>query len=251
MIDFFRADYIDVGPGLFSIEHLLVLLSFVIITTIIIVIYRSKSPISQWRLLQIMSLFYVFNFIGRQTWLLLTGTWDAATALPLHLCSYMLVFIPLTVWTKSTRAMHITYAIGLPGALMALLFPADWIGDFPLFVYRSLETITTHMMIAFIPLFMIFTGLAKIEFKRIKEMFFILLVMLGISWVANLVIGRGANYMFVMQAPAVFPFNAIEDAIGYGYLVVYVFLLIVLWILLFLPLQTKPISYKRKRLGKT
>lgn len=242
MIDFFRADYIGVGPGLFSIEHLLVLLSFVILTTIIIVIYRPKSPTSQWRLLQIMSLVYVFNFIGRQTWLLLTGTWDAATALPLHLCSYMLIFIPLAVWTKSTRAIHITYAIGLPGALMALLFPADWIGDFPLLVYRSLETITTHMMIAFIPLFMIFTGLAKIEFKRIKEMFVIIMLMLGFSWIANLLIGNGANYMFVMQAPNVFPFNAIEAAIGYGYLVVYVLLLVLLWVILFLPFKNKNIK---------
>ncbi len=241
MIDFFRADYSEVGPGLFSVDHLLVLLSFIVLTVLVIYVYRGKSLDAKWRLLQILTFFYVLNFVGRQTWLLMTGTWDAATALPLHLCSYMLIFIPLAVFTRSPRAIHITYAIGLPGALMALLFPADWIGDFPLLVYRSLETITTHMMIAFIPLFMILSGLVKIEFKRIKEMFVIILAMLTFSWIANLLIGNGANYMFVMQAPNVFPFNAIEAAIGYGYLVVYVLLLVLLWIILFLPFRTKKV----------
>lgn len=248
MSSFFRADFVGEGPGLFSVDHLAILVIVAIASITISWSMRKVSEEKKWRFLRILSIVYVLNFVGRQTWLLATGIWDAAIVLPLHLCSYMLIFIPHAVFTRSPSSIHITYAIGLPGALMALLFPADWINDFPLTVYRSLETISSHSLIAFFPLFMILSGLVTIEFRRIKEVFLVLLAMLGISLIANLIIGNGANYMFVIHAPEIFPFNAIEAAVGYGYLVVYVALLVLLWVLLFLPFYKKPSSLKKEGL---
>lgn len=239
MSDIFRADYLGQGPGAYGTVHLTILVSFIIIATALTLVFKSKPLETQWRFLRVLTIIYFINFIGRQVWLVATGTWNAETALPLHLCSYMIIFIPWAVYGKSTTAMHFLYGVGFPAAMMALIFPADWINDFPVTTYRAFETIFSHELIVFIGIYFLASGLLKVDIRKIKELFITLLGLLLVSFTANIIIGGTANFMFVMEAPQIFPFTAIEDAIGHGYLVVFVALLVIMWLILFLPFYHK------------
>lgn len=63
--------------------------------------------------------------MGSQLWLLyLDGQLSLQTGLPLHLCSFSAALCLLLYLRFHTRLYHFVLLLGVPGALMALLFPS-------------------------------------------------------------------------------------------------------------------------------
>jgi len=125
----------------------------------------------------------VLFFSGMLTW---------QTGLPLHLCSLAgLMTLPMLV-TENGLLWHFTLCLGLPGAALALLFPAVPQTDFPRTAFVSFCLLHACLMIApLLPL-----SLGKLPSARGAAQAWLALMVLGAAVMAvNALLG--SNYLFL------------------------------------------------------
>lgn len=135
--------------------------------------------------------------MGSQLWLLwLDGQLSLHTGLPLHLCGMMAVLCIPLCWVSFLAGYHLLLLLGVPGALLALCFPA--------------VTETTHpllMRMAFLRLHVLILAVAFFLWAQKKPLpqdarrafllgnGFLLLV----ACINSLL---GSNYLFLRAAPS-------------------------------------------------
>lgn len=84
--------------------------------------------------------------MGSQLWLLhLDGRLSLQTGLPLHLCSFSAIICVLLCIRFQRQLYHFVLLLGVPGALMALLFPAILPCSHPLLMKAAFMRL--HMLI--------------------------------------------------------------------------------------------------------
>ena len=139
--------------------------------------------------------------------LLAQGRWREA--LPLHLCSISaLCALALPAHGGQGRLDFLGY-LGMPGALLALLFPAPAVSRWQTLLDASYYT--THALILVLPLCCLAAG-RRVRRGRAARMF---LLMQGVALVAygvNRLLGT--DYLFLMAPPAGTP---LETAYAWGY----------------------------------
>ena len=133
--------------------------------------------------------------------LLAQGRWREA--LPLHLCSISaLCALALPARGGQGRLDFLGY-LGMPGALLALLFPAPAVSRWQTLLDASYYT--THALILVLPLCCLAAG-RRVRRGRAARMF---LLMQGVALAAygvNLLLGT--DYLFLMAPPAGTPLEA-------------------------------------------
>lgn len=142
-----------------------------------------------------------------QLLLLAQGRWREA--IPLHLCSLSAIAALCAAAGARGAVLDFLWYLGMPGALLALLFPAPavsrWQGLF------DLAYLGTHMLIVLIPLALIRAG-ARPRSARTAQM---MLALQGIALAAFGVNGAlGTDYLFLSAPPAGTPLEAVF-ALGY------------------------------------
>lgn len=124
--------------------------------------------------------------------LLLCGKLSWRTGLPLHLCSMMgLLTLPMLL-TGRRLLWHWSLFLGLPGALMAILFPSILSTPWP--EVTTLAFHTLHCAVALSPLLPLSVGHQPSPWGAASSMIFLLLfgcVALGVNALT------GGNYLFL------------------------------------------------------
>jgi hypothetical integral membrane protein (TIGR02206 family) len=193
--NYFGHDYANFPFVMFSIEHLLVIMIFVLLT-IGLYIYRVRLQ-NYDRLVR--AILFLTLFILESIyhlWLYSGGNWDITYTLPFQLCSISLILCLILLVTNWQLLANVLYFIGGVGALAAILTPELFLG-FPHF--RFFQFFITHMLI-------IWTGLYYVWVKRLipakRSIWQAILFLNGcaiLAYLANL--WTGGNYMFLAGKP--------------------------------------------------
>lgn len=94
-----------------------------------------RGGTAAWRLYRRLSVFLgtviILSMAAQETLLYLSGQLHWSTGLPLHLCSLMGVIALPALMTRRDTLLHVLLCAGLPGAALALLFPAVAVTPWP------------------------------------------------------------------------------------------------------------------------
>lgn len=116
--------------------------------------------------------------------------------LPLHLCSINLILIIINAIRKSETIENFLYAICIPTAIIALLFPT-WT-PLPLANFMHLHSSSVHILLATYPIMLTLGGTIKPKTRMIPKTLLLLLMLGAIALVFNLIFST--NFMFLMYA---------------------------------------------------
>lgn len=134
--------------------------------------------------------------------------------LPLHLCSINIFVIAADAIRPSPSLREILYAVCLPGALFALLFPG-W-AYLPLKNALCIHSFTAHILLLLYPVLLLAEGFRPC-FRRFLRVLPAALPAVGIAYVFNRIFGT--NFMFLAWAGEGNPLSWFESWLGNpGYL---------------------------------
>ncbi|MCI9543294.1 MAG: YwaF family protein [Acutalibacter muris] len=134
--------------------------------------------------------------------------------LPLHLCSINIFLIAADVIRPNQRLREVLYAVCLPGAFFALLFPG-W-NYLPLWNALCIHSFTAHLLLLLYPLLLIAGGFRP-DIRRFAGTLPAALVVVGLVYCFNRVFGT--NFMFLSRAGEGNPLSWFESFLGSpGYL---------------------------------
>ena len=156
--------------------------------------------------------------------------------LPLHLCGLSLFLCTWHSFRDGDLAGELLYALTLPGAAMALLFP-DW-ADLPAVNFISMVCFAFHWLLLAYPAVCLASGAIRPDARRLPRVLAVLLPVTGAVYLFDRAFS--VNYFFLIQAPAGSPLAWFAAFLGTpGYLLGYLPMLALVWLLLYLPLRRK------------
>lgn len=142
----------------------------------------------------------------------ISGIDPLRTILPLHLCSASAVLC-LFFYTKPVRSVfHWLYYVGLPGAALALCFPAVAVSRFQNVMDACF--FLTHALVVFAPMLRIACG-EKPDHRAAMPCYACLLLFAAFAYAVNRLID--ANYLFLMAAPSGTPLALLWKMGEYAY----------------------------------
>ena len=182
----------DTGFSFWGAAHLGWLAGFAVFLAVLLPLYRRAGERARRRILLILTLLLAADELAKHGVLLYLGE-DGVDYLPLHLCSVGLFLCLRYAARPGVWAGELLYAVSLPGALIALLFPG-W-SVLPPFGFLSIHSFTFHMLLAAIPLCLLASGELR---PRAGRLWFCALFLLATA-VPIWVIDRrwGTNFYFL------------------------------------------------------
>ena len=219
------------GFSLFGAGHLLMLCVAFGAVAALCFGYRRAAPAARQRLRLVLVGGMLLLELGKDAVLAAMGLWNLSF-LPLHLCG-LAVFVCLADALQPTDATaQILYALCLPGALGALLFP-DW-ASYPLFGAFSQQGFWLHALLLAYPLARLTAGELIPQARSLwKCGVFLVCTALPLSFLNRL---WGTNFMFLNKPSVGSPLEWFAAALGSpGYLLGYAALLAAVWTALYLP----------------
>ena len=206
---------LNLGFSLYGPLHLTWLAVFVLFTAALCVLYRKSSDAARAWLRRIMAGAIVLDEVFKMVCLAIGGNYTA-DYLPLHLCSINLFLIAIHAVKPSKPLDNFLYAVCIPGALAALLFPT-WTA-LPLDNFMHLHSFTIHILLAAYPIVLAVGGDIRPDIKALPRSILLLLGMAAIALAANLLFDT--NFMFLMYVEGTNPLGFFEQLWGnhlYGY----------------------------------
>ena len=220
-----------VGIGYFSTPHLIWLGSLILIILFTSILYRSMRPNTQTKFKKGFALFIVGAEILRQVYYIALGRYYLEY-LPFHLCGLTEMTIFIYAFTKNKIAKESLYALGIVGALMALIF-ADWL-MLPLLNFQSIHSFLMHgLLIAFIVMLVV-SGEIKPNVKNLPKVFFIhFIICFGLYFFNK---AFDTNFFFMNKPSPGSPLVIFEKMFGNpGYVFFTILLVFVVWFIEYLP----------------
>lgn len=164
-------------------------------------IRKEKTPIN------VMGIVLVCSMLVTEGLLVFQGRWREA--IPLHLCSISAMAAVWFTFCSKQFLLDFLWYLGMPGAALALMFPA-----LASSVFQPLMNVSyymTHALILMIPLCRVVTGMLP-QKGRTLQMLLLLLGLAGLAAVANSVLGT--DFLFLASPPAGTP---LETLFRFGY----------------------------------
>ncbi len=199
---------------------------------LIVVVYLKLKPAGQLRLDRILAIALAMSYILRWLWALIIGRYKLDENLPLQLCSVSAIMIIAAVFSQKTLLMAFGYACGLPAGLAVFAMPGP--ARYPLVHFFYLLFILSHILLVLMPLLWVTSRRLVPDIRQLPKIFLILLPFAALALSLNSLIG--ANFMYLNGVPGGLGVTGLADALGNpGYQFVMIALLLVIWVILFLP----------------
>lgn len=222
------------GFLIFDRVHLTWLLFILLFFIISIYVYGCLSKINQRYYQQILFGLLLLLECAKQLYLVITGTYSYWSP-PFHLCGLGIFIAGWHAYFPSRTTATLLYALTLPGAAIALMFPG-WTAD-PIGGFLHIHSFVFHaLLISFVcPL------LAQKQLNlRVKDLWravLFLLIIVPPIYVYNDVFHT--NFMFLNRPVAHTPLQWLFDAFGSsGYVASLACVLVVLWLISYIPFYT-------------
>lgn len=236
MLEYFWSYQSDLPTGIgtpnFSATHLGWVAASILLIVTVILVYRRQNPLTRIRIQRSLVILIALLDISRWIWAALLGHYSIVEMLPLHLCSLSVWVELAAVFTDRPLLKEFGYALGMPGALASVLTP-DW-GVYPFVSYQYLQAALGHTLLVMVPTIWIWGDGFRPDYRRLPRLLGILVLfalpIAVIDW------KLGSNYLFLCEAPKDTPLEIFENWFGNpGYLVPLVLLILVVWLILYLP----------------
>ena len=206
-----------VGFEMFDGCHLTWLAVFVAFTVICCFFYRRlKRNGRKWMRIILASAIVADE--GLKLAVLLIGGNFSVNYLPLHLCSINLFLIVWHAFRPSRVLDNYLYAVCVPGALAALLFP-NWTA-LPPSSLMHIHSFTFHMLLVCYPVMLVAGGEVHPQARTLPGVLLLLMCLTAIAGTANAILGT--NFMFLSYASKSNPLYWFEKNWGdhlWGYVV--------------------------------
>ena len=234
-----------VGFTMYDKLHLTWLFSLFVVGYLVVIYYKRLGSDAKVRFRKIMATIMIALEIIKDIIIAYTGNFSVEY-LPFHLCGIgiILAFVH-AYWPKQLWA-EIGYALCLPGALSALLFP-NWT-EYPFLNFMHMHSFIIHAMIVLYPILL----LAGKEYRPNYHYYPKVLkftVIIGIPlFIFNKVFNT--NFLFVNWPSAGSPLVIFAKWFGNpGYLIPYVILLFTVLALMYSPFYLKERVLNKKTLA--
>ncbi|MBE6038204.1 MAG: TIGR02206 family membrane protein [Anaerofustis stercorihominis] len=210
-------------------------------TAVLCVTYKKQSAEKRLKYRKIFAWSIVANDIFETVCLLIGGRYTL-DYLPLHLCSINVFVILHHAYYNKELENQMLYALCMPGALVALLFPMWW--TLPVVNFSHIHSFTVHIQLFAYPVMLLYAGDIKPDMKMLPKCAGALLAIAPFIYIFNMI--AGTNFMFINRPQENSPLEIMGEVMGNpGYLVGFAALIFVVWILMFLPFEI--ISKKKKK----
>lgn len=210
-----------VGFSLFGSWHILWLAVIAVLCVFYLRSYAKGSDRKK-RILE-----YVSGF-SMLVWILFRAVYIAALhedflyELPLHLCSMTGVLCAIHCVTKWKWLGQVLYSIGLPGTMLALLFP-NWV-FYPVIHFVTLEGFLFHTGIVMYVICMLYSHQIVPQLSKLWQVMVFLLIVVTPIYFFNK--HFGTNYMFINWPSEGSPLVILANWLGNpGYLIGYAVLI--------------------------
>lgn len=215
-------------------QHFIPLL--IIFTLGLISILWSKYKLNKSEQLYLIFIISLVPFAGYFTNLIfpiIEGDFSLKEDLPIHICRFIAVSCPFVIWFKNRFWMGIFYFWILAGTINANITPDVEFG-FPHWSYFNYWMV--HSFLIIIPIYYVVIFRLNIQFKDIKNAFWVANGFLVITFFLNLALD--SNYMYSKAKP---DSSSILDYMGPWpiYLISTQLLALILFTLLYLPFYFK------------
>ena len=202
----------DVGFSLYSLPHIAALTAIVLLCVCGSLAYQRAGQAARQRgsraigitivLLEILRT-VVYHFMGGMT----------VYELPLHLCGMAVFLCAIHSLCKPDWLGQTLYALCLPGAWAALLFP-DWV-MYPFFSFVSLHSFAAHGLIVLYITLQTASGEIRPRLSAVwKPVLFLCAVVPPVLWFDR---RFHANYMFLQRPSADSPLVFLSELAGGSY----------------------------------
>ncbi len=198
-----------VGFAHFDGLHLSWLAAFVLFTAAVSILYRRQKSEIRARMRKAMALVIVGDELFKMTMLTIGGRY-LPTYLPLHLCSVNIILIAIHAWKPGETLDNFLYAVGIPGALAALLFPT-WV-ELPLGNFMHIHSFTVHILLAAYPIMVLSGGDLRPDWKQIPRCLALLTILAVVAGFVNDLFDT--NFMFLESAGKGNPLYLFKQAFG-------------------------------------
>jgi hypothetical integral membrane protein (TIGR02206 family) len=173
----------------------------------------------------------LFFELLRQIIYLVLGRYELGL-LPLHLCGLTEFLIFFHAFTKNKIIKESLYAMGIIGALMALLF-ADWL-IYPLWHFQSIHSFVMHGLLLGYIIMLLWSQELRPNYKLLPQVFILFfLICFGLFYFNK---QYGTNFFFLNYPSPGSPLVMFEEWVGNpGYIGLTVVLLLIVWFIMYLP----------------
>lgn len=230
----------------FSVRHLSILSFFIVVYTVLTVIFKNKTQKVRSAYVLVVALLLPFFNMVNELWLVSIRHFTVMTELPLQLCGTMYIIIPLMVLSQNRILMEFVYACGMPGAFLAMLTPN--IQGYYFISWGFLIFIVIHSLIVYVPMFMLISD----EFRprlynlhKVASLFFCLVIL-------DFIVDHrlGSNYLYLRWAPEGTLLETFASWVGTpGYIFIEIFVVVIVWTALYLPWELFYRARRRQVLG--
>lgn len=219
----------DVGYTIFSPAHITAIAVCLLILAFITIRFIKANESGRLRIRRVTAIIPVIMLMVRFTYVLICGA-PIKYELPLHLCSMTGIFcliyeicLKKSAYVRSVLGQAM-YALCLPGAMMAILFPNGTI--YPIIHYISFESYLFHsLIIAYICIRLIDKGIIPGIKEAYKSILFLLIIVPPV-YLFNVIFDT--NFMFVICPSSGSPLYGFYSAGGYaGYRIGFAFVAVV------------------------
>ncbi len=188
----------------FTLQHIiLTLLSFLLIYILIRYIRKKQRRTRIKWVYSAYALLVILNVL-RLVWGFGTEKFDIKEDLPLQLCGIQMFTLPVALFAHGKAKDYMrefAFSYGTVGFVLALLMPFTTLFDYPVFHFRSMQSLIYHAVMGFIALSMPLIGY-KPDITNVRKAYISLLVFAILTGVVNLL--TGSNYLYTSYLPITF-----------------------------------------------
>ena len=236
----------NVGFSLYDNQHLTWLF---LITLFIIVLSKKYKEMSSYKkniTKKILGSSILLTEVFYQSILIFTGQFNV-NYLPLHLCSLSVFLCFYDSFRPNNLVKEFIYCLGMPGALAALLFP-NWTMC-PLFNFIHINSFVSHGLIVAYPIILLRANELNPNYKRLPSCLLYLLIASTPIYFLNKILNT--NFFFLNSPSEGSPLVSLENWLGNpGYIVGMLFMVLICWIVLYIPVFAKTLHIKKRNLLK-
>ncbi len=128
--------------------------------------------------------------------------WDYRTFFSFQMCGVDNILLPLVIWFKLKPLKDYVFTASILGGLSVMLYPLGVLsGDPFVFTFPMLRSMFIHLMLVFLPCFLIASGETKVEARHWKRTLVGLFAMAGWAMFGNLFVDWNANNMYLVINP--------------------------------------------------
>ena len=219
-----------VGFSTFDTTHLLWLFGAFISIAAAVLVYRRLCDKKRKVMRTVVGILVVLCEIVKDIAVAAIGDFGVGY-LPFHLCGISILLIGFDLIKQTKTVRNFLYYIGIPGAMLALLFP-NWTA-LPCVNFFHIHSFIVHLLLVMYPVILVTSGEVKPNIRTMPKCVLLLIGLAIPAYILNLIFDT--NFMFLMSPETGNPLGLFEKYLG-SHLWGFPILLPIVMFIMYLPL---------------